>query len=106
MPDNLDASNTLVHRDAQGNGYGLGVAPFVLPATGDLRSELHNPQHSQPAGARRIRTTPASAAIVKDAKLACAHTVNLLTHILVQDSQSGTAAGNQQMLVVFAAGQR
>ena len=104
VPDNLDASNTLVHRDAQGFRYGLGVAPFVLLGN----SVIFDPSFTTPNIPNLLSAAYQNNARISSnswgANSAGAYTANSQTYdILVRDSQSGTA-GNQQMLVVFSAG--
>lgn len=104
VPDNLDTGNTRVHRDAQGFRYGLGVAPFVLLGN----SVIFDPNYTTPNIPNLLSAAYQNNARISSnswgANVAGAYNANAQTYdILVRDSQSGTA-GNQQMLVVFSAG--
>jgi len=104
VPDSLDPGNTMVHRDAQGFRYGLGVAPFVLLGN----SVIFDPNFTSPNLSALISGAYASNARISSnswgANVSGAYNANAQTYdILVRDAQSGTA-GNQPMLVVFSAG--
>ena len=104
VPDNLDTGNTLVHRDAQGFRFGLGVAPFVLLGN----SVIFDPNYTAPNLPNLLSGAYQQNARISSnswgANSAGAYTTNSQAYdILVRDAQAGTG-GNQQMLVVFSAG--
>ena len=103
VPDSFDTGNTQVHRDAQGFRYGLGIAPFVKLGN----SVIFDPGYTSPAFNNLLSAAYTGGARVSSnswgANTSAYTTDSQAYDILVRDSQSATA-GNQQMLVVFAAG--
>jgi len=104
VPDSFDPTNTRVHRDTQGFRYGLGVAPFVRLGN----SVIFDPGYTSPAYPALMNGAYGSGARVSSnswgADSAGAYTADSQAYdSLVRDSQAGTA-GNQQMIIVFAAG--
>lgn len=104
VPDSFDVGNTRVHRDPQGFRYGLGIAPFVRLGN----SVIFDPDFTSPSYPSLLSNAYLNGARVSSnswgANNAGAYNTDAQAYdILVRDSQSGTG-GNQQMLVVFAAG--
>lgn len=104
VPDSFDTGNTMVHRDAQGFRYGLGVVPFVRMGN----SVIFDPNYTDPNFANMISAAYASGARISSnswgAAVGGAYNADSQTYdALVRDAQTGTA-GNQPMVIVFAAG--
>jgi Subtilase family len=104
VPDSFDPTGTRVHRDPQGFRYGLGVAPFVRMAN----SVIFDPGYTDPSYPAMLGGGYASGARISTnswgAPVGGAYDVDAQAYdVLVRDSQSGTA-GNQPMLILFAAG--
>jgi len=104
VPDSFDTSNTLVHRDAQGFRFGQGVAPFVRMGN----SVIFDPGFTNPAYPALMSGAYGSSARISSnswgANSGGAYTTDSQAYdALVRDAQSGTA-GNQQMIIVFSAG--
>lgn len=104
VPDALDPTGTRVHRDPQGFRYGLGVAPFVRMAN----SVIFDPAFTGPAYPAMLSAGYAGGTRVSSnswgANSGGAYTIDSQAYdALVRDAQSGTT-GNQQMTVVFSAG--
>ncbi|QUV99266.1 S8 family serine peptidase [Chloracidobacterium sp. MS 40/45] len=104
VPDSFDPGGTRIHRDPQGFRYGLGVAPFVRMAN----SVIFDPSFRSPnfnnmlaagyAGGTRISSNSWGAAV------GGAYNANSQTYdARTRDADTGTA-GNQQLAMVFAAG--
>jgi hypothetical protein len=104
VPDSFDPTNTLVHRDAQGFRYGLGVAPFVRLGN----SVIFDPDFTSPSYPALLNGAYGSNARISSnswgANSAGAYTATSQAYdALVRDAQTGVA-GNQPMIVVFSAG--
>lgn len=104
VPDALDAGGARVHRDPQGFRYGLGVAPFVRLAN----SVIFDPDFTNPNLPNMLSAGYAAGVRISSnswgAPVGGAYNANSQTYDgLVRDAQSGTA-GNQPMVLLFAAG--
>ena len=104
VPDSFDSANTRVHRDTQGFRYGLGVAPFVRLGN----SVIFDKPYTSPAFPAMLSGGYGSGARISSnswgAPVNGAYTADTQAYdALVRDSQSATA-GNQPMIIVFAAG--
>ncbi|WP_058867235.1 S8 family serine peptidase [Chloracidobacterium thermophilum] len=104
VPDSFDTGNTLIHRDSQGFRYGLGVAPFVRLAN----SVIFDPGFTFPNFNNMLAAGYASGARITSnswgAAVAGAYNANSQTYdARTRDADTGTA-GNQQLAMVFAAG--
>jgi subtilisin-like proprotein convertase family protein len=104
VPDSFDPSGTRVHRDPQGFRYGLGVAPFVRMANsvifdpGFTFPDFNNMLAAGYTGGARITSNSWGA------RTAGGYNLNSQTYdARTRDADTGTA-GNQQLLMVFAAG--
>ena len=106
VPDSFDPSNTRVHRDTEGFRYGLGVAPFVRMGN----SVIFDPGYTSSAFPAMLSGAYGSNARISSnswgASVNGAYNVDSQAYdALVRDSQSVTA-GNQQMIIVFSAGNK
>jgi len=104
VPDSFDPSGTRVHRDPQGFRYGLGVAPFVRLAN----SVIFDPGFTFPNFNNMLAAGYNSGARITSnswgARTAGGYNLNSQTYdARTRDADTGTA-GNQQLLMVFAAG--
>ena len=104
VPDSFDPSNTRVHRDTQGFRYGLGVAPFVRMGN----SVILDPFYTYPAFPAMLSGGYASNARISsnswgEPNNGAYNADSQAYDALVRDAQSGTP-GNQQMIIVFSAG--
>ena len=104
VPDSFDPTNARVHRDTQGFRYGLGVAPFVRMGN----SVIFDPGFTSPAYPAMLSDAYASSTRISSNSWGSSafgrYTATAQAYdALVRDAQSG-AAGNQQMIIVVAAG--
>ena len=104
VPDSFDPLNTRVHRDAQGFRFGLGVAPFVRLGN----SVMLDPRYTNPNLPDMLSDGYANNARISNnswgSDVSGAYNAQAQTYdALVRDSQA-SVAGNQQMVIVFAAG--
>ena len=104
VPDGFDTANALVHRDAQGFRYGLGVAPFVRLGN----SVIFDPGFTNPSFPAMVAAAYGAGARISSnswgANVSGAYTADSQAYDgLVRDAQSGTA-GNQPMIFLFSAG--
>ncbi len=104
VPDSFDTGNSLVHRDAQGFRFGLGVAPFV----GLGNSVIFDSAFMYPNYTNLLSAAHAGGARISSNSWGGSYdggydSDSQSYDILVRDSRPGVA-GNQQMLAVFAAG--
>ncbi|MBS0660097.1 MAG: S8 family serine peptidase [Verrucomicrobia bacterium] len=101
---NTTTTTTFPHADAQGFRYGLGIAPFVKLGN----STIFDPNFTNPNYATLLSNAYNAGARVSSnswgAGVNGAYDSDAQSYDnLVRDSQTGTT-GNQQMVVVFAAG--
>ena len=101
---NTTSTTTFPHADAQAFRYGLGVAPYVKLGN----STIFDPGYTNPTFSTLQSNAYAAGARVSSnswgANTAGAYNSDAQAYdTLVRDAQSGTA-GNQQMVIVFAAG--
>ncbi|QUV96370.1 S8 family serine peptidase [Chloracidobacterium aggregatum] len=104
VPDSFDPGGTRIHRDPQGFRYGLGVAPFVRLAN----SVIFDPSFRNPNFNNMLAAGYNSGARITSnswgANTAGGYNVNSQTYdARTRDADTGTA-GNQQLAMVFAAG--
>ncbi|QUV99270.1 S8 family serine peptidase [Chloracidobacterium sp. MS 40/45] len=104
VPDSFDPGGTRIHRDPQGFRYGLGVAPFVRLAN----SVIFDPNFTSPNFNNMLAVGYTGGARITSnswgANTAGGYNVDSQTYdARTRDADTGTA-GNQQLAMVFAAG--
>ena len=106
VPDSFDPGGTRVHRDPQGFRYGLGVAPFVRLAN----SVIFDPDFTFPdigkmlAAGYNSGTRISSNSWGGGAPLGSYSPVAQTYDARTRDVDANPSNGNQQLVVVFAAG--
>lgn len=103
VPDGLGTTGDRIQRDDQGFRYGLGVAPYVRMAN----SVIFDPNFTNPNFSNMISGGYAQGMRISTnswGNTSNAYGANAQTYdILARDGQAATA-GNQQVLLLFAAG--
>lgn len=104
VPDSFDPGGTRIHRDPDGFRYGLGVAPFVRMAN----SVIFDPNFTFPNFSNMLDASYGSGARITSnswgAATAGAYNVNSQTYDARTRDAQPSVAGNQQLAMVFAAG--
>ncbi|MFQ3582224.1 MAG: S8 family serine peptidase, partial [Chloracidobacterium sp.] len=104
VPDGFDAGGTRIHRDPDGFRYGLGVAPFVRMAN----SVIFDPNFTNPNFNDMLASNYADGARITSnswgAAVAGAYNINSQTYDARTRDARPLDAGNQQLAMVFAAG--
>ncbi|OYT71094.1 MAG: proprotein convertase P-domain protein, partial [Chloracidobacterium sp. CP2_5A] len=104
VPDSFDPSGTRIHRDPQGFRYGLGVAPFVRLAN----SVIFDPNFTSPNFSNMLRQNYIDGARITSNSWGAAtsggYNINSQTYDARTRDADTVATGNQQLAMVFAAG--
>ncbi|QUV84412.1 S8 family serine peptidase [Chloracidobacterium aggregatum] len=105
VPDSFDPGGTRIHRDPQGFRYGLGVAPFVRMAN----SVIFDPDFTFPNYNNMLAAGYNSGARITSNSwgsliLGGVYNVNSQTYDARTRDADTVTAGNQQLAMVFAAG--
>jgi hypothetical protein len=104
VPDSFDPSGTRVHRDPQGFRYGLGVAPFVRMAN----SVIFDPNFRFPDFNNMLAAGYNNGARITSnswgANTAGGYNLNSQTYDARTRDADTVTPGNQQLAMVFAAG--